>query len=162
MDGSTPGSSVLHYLPDFAQIHVYWCCLTSSSSVFPFSFCALYFLAPQSFPMSQLFASSGQSIGASASAPVHPMNIQNWFPLGLSHLYTYISSLLIIPPPSHWWASRSSQSTKLSSLCYTAALPLAICFTHGGVYMSVLNPQFIPSSPSPCSSCPPVSFRVEP
>ena len=40
----------------------------------------------QSFPMSQLFASGGQSIGASASASVLPMNIQGWFPLGLTGL----------------------------------------------------------------------------
>ena len=46
------------------------------------SSCPQYFPAPGSFPMSQLFASRGQSIGVSASASVLPMNIEDWFPLG--------------------------------------------------------------------------------
>ena len=52
------------------------------SSVIPFSSCLQYFPASRSFPMSRLFASGGQSIGASASASVPPMNIQDWSPLG--------------------------------------------------------------------------------
>ena len=59
-----------------------WCHPTISSSVFPFSSCLQSFLASDSFPMSQFFASDGQSIGVSASASVLPMNIQDWFPLG--------------------------------------------------------------------------------
>ena len=59
-----------------------WCHLVISSSVIPFSFCLLSFPASGSFLMSQLFTSSGQSIGASASASVLSMNIQDWFPLG--------------------------------------------------------------------------------
>ena len=58
-----------------------WCHPTISSSVIPFSSCPQSFPASGSFPMSQLFASRGQSIGASVS--VLPMNIQSWFPLGL-------------------------------------------------------------------------------
>ena len=61
-----------------------WCHPTISSSVVPFSSCPQSFLAPGSFQMSQLFASGGQSIGVSASASVLPMNIQDWFPLGLT------------------------------------------------------------------------------
>ena len=53
-----------------------------SSSVVPFSSCLQYFPASGSFPMSQFFASGGQSIGVSASASVLPMTIQDWFPLG--------------------------------------------------------------------------------
>ena len=53
-----------------------------SSSVVPFSFCLQSFPPSGSFPMSQFFASGGQSTGASASASVLPMNIQGWFPLG--------------------------------------------------------------------------------
>ena len=60
----------------------WWCHLTISSSVVPFSSCLQSFPASGSFQMSQLFASGGQSIGASASASVLPMNIQDWFPLG--------------------------------------------------------------------------------
>ena len=63
------------------------CChSTISSSVVPFSSCLQSFPASRSFLMSHLFASGGQSIGASASTSVLPMNIQDWFPLGLTGL----------------------------------------------------------------------------
>ena len=58
-----------------------WCHPAISSSVIPF-FCPQSFPASGSFPMSQLFASGGQSIGVSASSSVLPMYIQDWFPLG--------------------------------------------------------------------------------
>ena len=61
-----------------------WCHLAISSSVVPFSSCPQSFSASESFPMSQLFASGGQSVEVSASASVLPMNIQDWFPLGLT------------------------------------------------------------------------------
>ena len=63
-----------------------WCHPSISSSVVPFSSCPQSFPASGSFPVSQLFPSGGQSIGASASASVLPMNIQGWFPLGFSGL----------------------------------------------------------------------------
>ena len=63
-----------------------WCHPTISFSVTPFSSCPQSIPASGSSPMSQLFASCGQSIGASASASVLPVNIQGWFPLGLSGL----------------------------------------------------------------------------
>ena len=56
-----------------------WCHPTISSPVVPFSFCLQPFQALGSFPMSQFFTSGGQIIGASASASVLPMNIQDWF-----------------------------------------------------------------------------------
>ena len=59
-----------------------WCPPTISSSVVPFSSHPQSFPASRSFQMSQFFTSGGQSIGASASASVLPMNIQDWFPLG--------------------------------------------------------------------------------
>ena len=59
-----------------------WCHPTISSSIIPFSSHLQSFPALGSFPMSQFFTSGGQSIGASASASVLPMNIQDWFPLG--------------------------------------------------------------------------------
>ena len=62
------------------------CHPTFSSSVTTFSFWPQSFQASGSFPMSQFFASGGQIIGASASASVLPMNIQDWFPLGLPGL----------------------------------------------------------------------------
>ena len=61
-----------------------WCHPTISFSVVPFSSCLQSFLASGSFPVSQFFTSGGQSIGASASTSVLPMNIQDWFPLGLT------------------------------------------------------------------------------
>ena len=60
----------------------WWCHPTISSSVVPFSSCLQSFPASGSFPVSRFFASGGQSIGASASASVLPMNILDWFPLG--------------------------------------------------------------------------------
>ena len=60
----------------------WWCHPTISSFVVPFSSHFQSFPASESFPMSQLFTSGGQSIRASASASVLPMNIQDWFPLG--------------------------------------------------------------------------------
>ena len=56
------------------------------SSVVPFSSHLQPFPASGSFPMSQFFASGGQNIGVSVSASVLPMNIQDWFPLGLTGL----------------------------------------------------------------------------
>ena len=81
MDGSTPGLLVHHQ-----QVWVYsnscplsqWCHPTMSSSVTPFFFCLHSFSALESFAMRSLFASGGQSIGASASASVLPMNSQDW------------------------------------------------------------------------------------
>ena len=63
-----------------------WCHPTISSSVTPFSSCPQSFPASGSFPMSQFFASGGQSIGASVSTSVIPMNIQDLFPLGWTGL----------------------------------------------------------------------------
>ena len=62
------------------------CHPTISSSVTPFSFCLQSFPASGPFPMSWLFTSGGQNIRASASASVLPMNIYDWFPLGLTGL----------------------------------------------------------------------------
>ena len=71
-----------------------WCHLAISSSVVPFSFCPQSHPASESFPVSQLFASGGQSIGVSASASVLPMNIQCWFPLGLTSLISLLPKRL--------------------------------------------------------------------
>ena len=66
-----------------------WCHPTISSSVVPFSTCPQCFPASGSLPMSQFFVSDGQSIGASTS--VLPINIQGWFPLGLTGLISLLS-----------------------------------------------------------------------
>ena len=74
-----------------------WFHPTISSSVTPFSSCLRSFPAPRSFPMSWLFLLCGQSTGASASASVLPMNIQDWFAL-------------------EWTGWRSLQSKRLSKV----------------------------------------------
>ena len=67
-----------------------WCHPTISSSDVPFS-CPQSFLTSRPFPMSWLFASGGQSIRASTSASVFPVNIQGWFPLALTGLMPLLS-----------------------------------------------------------------------
>ena len=73
-----------------------WCHPAISPSVAPFSFCPQSLSASGSFPMSQLFAWSGQSIGVSASASALPMNIQDWSPLGWT-------GWIIVPWKTHFW-----------------------------------------------------------
>ena len=68
-----------------------WYHPTISSSVIPFSSLPLSFPGSRSFPMSRLFASGGQRIGASALASVFPINIQGWFPVGLISLISLLS-----------------------------------------------------------------------
>ena len=70
-----------------------WCHPTTSSSVLPFSSYLQSFPASRSFPMSQFFESAGQSIGASAS--VLPMNIQGWFPIGMTGSISLLSKCLL-------------------------------------------------------------------
>ena len=69
-----------------------WCHPTISSSVVSFSSCLQSFPASGSLPRSQFLASGGQSIGVSASASVLPMNIEDWFPLGLTGLISLQSN----------------------------------------------------------------------
>ena len=72
----------------------WWCHKTFSSSVMPFSSCLQSFPTSESSPMSQFVASGSQSIGASASASVLPVNIQGWFPLRLTGLISLQSKRL--------------------------------------------------------------------
>ena len=71
-----------------------WCHRTISSSLVPFSSHPQSFPASGSFSVSQIFTSGGQRIGASASASVLPMNIQDWFPLGWTGLISLQSKRL--------------------------------------------------------------------
>ena len=121
-----------------------WYHPTISSSVAPFSSCLWSFPASGSFPMSWLSTSSGQSIGASAS--VFPVNIQDWFPLGLTGLISLLSKGLskvffsttlqnrqfFIPQPSLWsncpyMTTRTSTShpymTTRTTIALTRTLP---------------------------------------
>ena len=69
-----------------SRVYCWWCHLTIWTSVIPFSSCPQSFPASGFFPVSQLFVSGGHNIGASASASILSMNIQDWFPLGLTSL----------------------------------------------------------------------------
>ena len=96
MDCSMPGFLSITYSQSLLR-------LLSIESVMPsnhlilcchFSFCLQSFLASGSFPVSQLFTSGGQTIGAFASVSVLPMYIQGWFPLGLTGLISLWSMVL--------------------------------------------------------------------
>ena len=86
MNCSTPGFPVHYQVLELAQTRPLsrWWHPTISPSVVSFSSCLQSFPASGSFPMSRLFTSGRQSIGASASASVLPVNIQGWFPWGLT------------------------------------------------------------------------------
>ena len=89
IDCSMLGFPVLHYLPEFAQIHVHWVSDAIKlshpmSPPSPFNFNLSQHMGLLS--MSWLFSLGVQSIGASASASVLSMNIQGWFTLGLTGL----------------------------------------------------------------------------
>ena len=88
----------------------WWCHPAISSSVVPFSSRLQSFPASGYFPVSQFFASGGQSIGASVSASVLPVNIQGWFPLWLTGWISLQSKGL----------SRVYHSSKTSVLWYSA------------------------------------------
>ena len=90
-----------------------WCYLTISSSGAPFFSCPQCFPASGSFPVSQLFTSGGQSIGASAL--VLPMNSQGWFPLGLTDLISFLSK-----GPSRVFSSTAIFSTQKVLFCLAA------------------------------------------
>ena len=94
MDCSKPGFPVHHQLLDLAQTHVHWVGDAIQPSNPLSSSPAFNLPQHQGLPVSQFFASSGQSIGASASASVLPMNIQDLFPLGLTGLIFLLSKRL--------------------------------------------------------------------
>ena len=92
MDYSTPGFPVHHQLLEVAQTHVHGvsnAIQPSHSLLSPFP--PAFNLSSGSFPMIQFFTLGGQSIGASASASVLPVNILDWFPLGLTSLISLLS-----------------------------------------------------------------------
>ena len=118
-----------------------WCFLTISSSAAPFSFWLPSFPASGFLPMSRLFTSGGQSIRASASASVLPMNFQDWFPLGLTGLISLLSKELSnllqhhtskLSILSNWWKKaerKASFMVRLSHLYRTTrrSLALTVC-----------------------------------
>ena len=110
MDCSTPGFPVLHHLPELAQTHVHWVsdAIQPShplSSPFPLAF---NLSQHQVFSNESALCLRWQSIGASASASVLPMNIQGWYPLGLTGVISLQSKRL----------SRAFFSTKVQKHWY--------------------------------------------
>ena len=108
-----------------------WCHPTISSSVISFSSCLQSFPASWSFQMSQLFTLGGQSI---ASASVLPMNIQDWFPLGLMGLISLqpkgllrVYSNITVPKASILECSKHSWSTN----------SLVLNFLYGSTFISI-------------------------
>ena len=113
-----------------------WCHPTISSSVVPFSSCLQSFPASGSFQMSWLFASCGQSIGASASASVLPKNIQDWLILGLIDLILQSKGLPRVfsstiwkhqffgAQPSLWSTSHIHQIRSVAQSCPTLCDPM--------------------------------------
>ena len=91
----------------------WWCCLTISSSATPFSFCLQSFPVSGSFPMNWLFTSGGQSIGDWTSASILPMNIQGWFPLGLTGLILQFKGLWRAFSSTIIWRPLSSLALRL-------------------------------------------------
>ena len=96
-----------------------WCHQTISSSVAPFSSCSQSFPGSGSFPMNWVCLSSGQSIGASPSASILQMNIQDWFPLELADLISLLSKWLsrVLSTPQF-----KNINSSLLSLLYSPAL----------------------------------------
>ena len=105
MNYRMPGFPVLHYIPEFAQTHVHWV----SDAVQPSYSLMPLLLLPSIFPIIRVFSRESalcirsQSIGASASALVLPMNFKGWFPLGLTGLMSLLSK----------WLSRVFSSTTI-------------------------------------------------
>ena len=93
MNRSIPGLPANHRLSELTQLMSTESVMPSNHLILchPVSSCPQSFPASESFQMSQFFASGGQSIGVSASASVLPMNIHDWFPLGLTGWISLLS-----------------------------------------------------------------------
>ena len=114
---ASPSFTISQSLLKFMSIQLVM--LTISSLAIPFSFCLQSFPSSGSFPVSQLFTTGGQSIGASTSASILPRNIKGWFPLGLTCLISLKSNGL-----SRVFSSTTIQSisSSLLSLLYGPTL----------------------------------------
>ena len=118
-----------------------WCHLTISSPVVPFSFCPHSFPAYVSSPVSQLFPSGGQSIGASASASVLLLNIQGWFPLGLTALISLQSKGL-----SRVFSSPTIQKHQFGSV-QPSLWSSSHILTWLLIYVPPISPVLLPTHP---------------
>ena len=153
MNPSTPGLPVHHQLPEFPQTHVHWVsdAIQLYHPVTPFSSRLQSFLASGSFPMSQFFASAGQTVGVSASASVLPMNIQDWFPLGWTGLISLQSKDSEESSPTPQFKSINSSAlnflysptlTSIHDHWKNHSLELPIQKKDGGGFRIILNILF--------------------
>ena len=120
MNRSTPGRPVHHQLLEFTQTHVHRVgdAIQPSHPLVPFS-CPQSLPASGSFPMSQLFAWGGQSIGVSASKSVLPMNTQDWSPLGWNGCISLQSN-----GPSRVFSNTTVQKHQFFTLSFLHSLTL--------------------------------------
>ena len=148
MNRSTPGLPVLHHLPEFAQTHVYWVnIIQPSHPLSPPSPPAFNLSQHQSFPMSQVFTWGGQSIGASAS--VLPMNIQGWFPLGLTGLMSLQSKGL----------SRVFSNTTVVKYQFSGSQPCLWSNSHIHTWLLEI-PQLLLYGPLDMAACSQLKLRT--
>ena len=115
VDYSTPGFPVLNHLLSLLKVTFVESMMLSNHLILCHTLLLLLsiFQASGSFPVSQFFASGGQRIGVSASASVLPMNIQDWFPLGLTGLIFLQSKGL-----SRVFSNTTVQSINCSALSF--------------------------------------------
>ena len=140
MDYSTPGFAVLHYLPESAQTRIHWVDDAIQPSVTTFSSCPQSFPASGSFPMSQLFLSGGQSIGASASTSVLPKSNQSCFPLALTDLISLLFKGLskVFYSTTIWKHQFFSAQPSL----WSNSTGKTIALTRGSFVGNVISPAF--------------------
>ena len=123
LDCSTPVFS-LHYLLEFTQTHVHWVCdaIQPSHPLSPLSSPALSL--SQHFPVHWLFTSGRQSIGASGSALVLPMNIQDWYKYIYIYIYIYIYGIIQYLSSCVWLTSHSIKSSRSIHVVAYIRIPL--------------------------------------
>ena len=109
-----PGFHILHYLPECSNSYpLSQNAIQSSHSLWSPSPTTLNLSVSEPFPVSWLFISGGQSIGASTSTSALPMNIQGLFPLGLTGLISLLSKGLSSIPPAPQFKSINSSALSL-------------------------------------------------
>ena len=124
MNCSTPDLPVHHKLPEFTHTHAHQVGMPSSHHI-PFSSCPHSLPASGSFPLSQLFAWGGQSIGVSASASVLPMNTQDFSPLGWTGWISLQSKGL-----SRVFSNTTFKSINFSALSFLHSPTLTYIYDH--------------------------------
>ena len=140
-----------------------WCHPTISSCVIPFSSCLQFFPASGSFPMSQFWASGGQSIWVSASASVLPMNMQCWFPLGWTGWTSLQSKGLWVfsnttvqkhqffsmfknKIPSRWSRRPRTAGLQQSLSLIPTTFPTSLCFNWANLLLSPVCSVLLPTT----------------